>query len=119
MRKILYPLAVAVLLAVSAPARAGDADADTCLVFAAAESCQASLLTYAALTPAQAVPEQHSHGTMTGMTPEGEMRSMTIAMGAMTGYMIAVMPVTWSAVAAAAVGGYAAAAWYDYTRAHP
>jgi hypothetical protein len=117
MRNILSALSLAILLLVAAPARAGGSDPEMCLVFAAADSCQASLLTYAALTAP--VPAQHSPGTMSGMTPADEMRSMSVAMGAMAGYMVAVMPVTVSAVAAAAIGGYAAAAWYDYTRPHP
>lgn len=118
MRKILSVLGLALLLLSPAGAKAGDADAELCVVFAAAERCQASLLTYATLTMAP-MPVQHAHGDMSGMTPVDEMRAMTIAMGAMAGYMVAVMPVTVSAVAAAAVSGYAAAAWYDYTRAHP
>lgn len=119
MRKILSVVGLTLLLLAPSTVRAGDADAELCVIFAAAERCQASLLTYAALTHMEPTPAQHSHGTMSGMSPEDEMRSMTIAMGAMTGYMVAVMPVTVSAVAAAVIGGYAAAAWYDYTRAHP
>lgn len=119
MRKMLSVLGLALLLLAPSGVRAGEADTELCVVFAAAERCQASHLTYATLTRVDPTPAQLSHDTMSGMSPEEEMRSMTIAMGAMTGYMVAVMPVTVSAVAAAVIGGYAAAAWYDYTRVHP
>lgn len=45
-----------------------------------------------------------------------EMRAMVIAMGAMSGYMVAAMPLSLSGVVWAVAGGWAANYWYDNYR---
>lgn len=47
-------------------------------------------------------------------TGDDVMRSMYVAMGAMTGYMFAVMPVTTTAVTAAVASGLVSMWAYDY-----
>lgn len=94
----------------------GPPHSDDCIVFAAAEGCEASLMTYVALTAPVATPApMQNHGG----AGDADMRTMVISMGAMTGYMISGMPVTVSVLATAALGGYAAMAWYDFSREHP
>ncbi len=77
--------------------------------------------------PAPSAPVTEAPATMPGMTHDrmpssphvapgtarDDMRTMTIAMGAMAGYMVVAMPVTVAAVLAGAAGGYAARWWYD------
>jgi len=63
-----------------------------------------------------APPGQHAHTSPSPAPADrgGEdMRMMTVAMGAMAGYMLIAMPVTLPAIAAGAVGGLAARYWYD------
>jgi hypothetical protein len=63
------------------------------------------------------IPAQLKHLPGLGDHKEDqEMRAMVIAMGAMSGYMIAAMPFTLSGVAWAVGGGVAAQYWYDNYR---
>lgn len=69
-------------------------------------------------SPAQAAPgPAHSgpaHASPADAAAASDMRMMTVAMGAMAGYMLIAMPVTLPAIAAGAVGGLAARYWYDH-----
>jgi hypothetical protein len=72
-------------------------------------------------TPAQpAQVDLHSaqsHGSQLKAVPAADdtpMRTMYVTMGAMTGYMFAVMPVTMTAITAAAASGVASMWAYDY-----
>ena len=65
-----------------------------------------------AYVPAQA---QHLPGLGHDKGDE-EMRAMVVAMGAMSGYMLAAMPLSLSGVVWAAAGGIAANYWYDNYR---
>jgi len=60
--------------------------------------------------PAHAAP---AHAGPADAAAASDMRMMTVAMGAMAGYMLIAMPVTLPAIAAGAVGGLAARYWYD------
>jgi len=59
------------------------------------------------------------HGGGHEAADDFNMRAMYVAMGAMTGYMVAVMPVTTTAVAAAAGAGIATMWVYDWYLAPP
>ena len=63
----------------------------------------------------------HDRSTMTDQaaassTMETDMRSMCVAMGAMTAYMVYVMPITTGAIVAAVGAGVATAWAYDYSK---
>lgn len=47
---------------------------------------------------------------------DAQMRAMVITMGAMSGYMLAAMPISFSGVIWAVAGGYAASYIYEHSR---
>lgn len=89
------------------------------IAMATLASASAGAQTAVDATAAQTATDQklaQSYDAQTTVAPPADdtvIRTMYVTMGAMTGYMFAVMPVTMSAITAAAASGAAAMWVYD------
>lgn len=84
------------------------------VVALAAVSARPVLADNAGLFPAQRTAMEAPAAEPMVMGSDSGMRTMYVAMGAMTGYMFAVMPVTTTAISVAVASGVATMWAYDY-----